>query len=84
MVLAIATIYFILFGYLANKNFKTAVGLLILFLPSYFIRFNVGPLPTSVLEVTFGSVFLMWLWKYGRNDWEEIKIFYKERKGFCA
>lgn len=83
MVLAIATLYFVLFGYLASKNFKTAVGLLILFLPSYFIRFNIGPLPTSVLEVTFGSLFLVWLWKHSRNDLVEIKNFCKERKVFC-
>lgn len=83
MVLFIAILYFVLFSYLAVKNFKAAVGFLILVLPSYFIRFNIGPLPTSVLEITFGSIFFVWIWKYSRIDWAEIKNFYQERKFFC-
>lgn len=75
MVLAIAILYFALFGWLATKNFKTAIGLLICFLPSYFIRFNIGPLPTSALEITFGSIFLVWILKYSRTDWPQIKKF---------
>lgn len=83
MVLFIATLYFVLLGWLATKNFKTAVGFLICFLPSYFIRFNIGPLPTSALEVTFGSIFLVWLIKYSCVDWVEIKNFYHKQKLLC-
>lgn len=83
MVLFIAILYFVLLSYLAVKNFKAAVGFLILVLPSYFIRFNIGPLPTSILELTFGSIFLVWIWKYSRIDWVEIKSFYQERRFFC-
>lgn len=82
MVLFIAILYFVLFSWLAIKNFKTAVGLLICALPSYFIRFNIGPLPTSALEITFGSIFLVWFWKYSRADWKEIKNFYQDHKIF--
>ena len=80
MWIAPVIIYLALLIYLAHKNFKTAVGILILFLPSYFIRFNIGPLPTSLLEVTFGGLFLVWLIKYSRTDWTEIKKFGKENK----
>lgn len=83
MVLFIAILYFVLLSWLATKNFKTAVGLLICALPFYFIRFNIGPLPTSALEITFGSIFLVWLWKYSRQDWIEIKNFYREQKFLC-
>ncbi len=83
MVLFIAILYFILLSWLAIKNFKTAVGFLICALPSYFIRFNIGPLPTSALEITFGSIFLVWLVKHSRVDWVEIKNFYQEQKLFC-
>ncbi len=83
MVIIIAILYFVLLSWLATKNFKTAVGFLICALPSYFIRFNIGPLPTSVLEITFGAIFLVWLIKYGRADLAEIKNFYREQKLLC-
>lgn len=83
MVLFVATLYFVLLSWLATKNFKTAVGFLICALPSYFIRFNIGPLPTSALEITFGSIFLVWLIKHSRADWSEIKNFYREQKLLC-
>ena len=78
--LFVALAYFILFSWLAYKNFKTAAGLLILFLPSYFIRFNIGPLPTTVLEITFGAIFLVWLIKYAKGDCAELKSFIGENK----
>jgi O-antigen ligase len=83
MVLAIAILYFILFSILAYKNFKTAIGFFIILLPSYFIRFNIGPLPTTLLEWSFGALFLVWLLRYAKNDWTEIKKFYGERYYLC-
>lgn len=82
MVLLFATIYFILFGWLASKNFKTAVGLFILILPSYFVRFNIGSLPTTALECGFGAMCLVWLIKYSRTGFTEIKNFYQTNKYF--
>lgn len=49
--------------------FRWAVIAFIVLLPSYLLRFTVGPLPTTVLEAVFGLVFLLWLIKYGRKDW---------------
>jgi len=73
----LAIIFFILFSLFAWKNFRWAVGFFIVLLPSYLIRFNIGPLPTTLLEVAFGALFLVWLLKYFRDDremiWEEIK-----------
>ncbi len=83
MVLLLATIYFVLFGWLASKNFKTAVGLFILILPFYFIRFNIGFLPTTALEWSFGALCLVWLIKYSRAGVVEIKYFYQTNKYFC-
>lgn len=80
MVLLAVILYFILFSLLAQKNFKAATGLLILLLPSYFIRFSIGPLPSTVLELSFGALFLVWVLKYFRQDIAEIKIFYGEQK----
>lgn len=78
--LSLALIYFLAFGYLASKNFKTAVCYLIIFLPSYFIRFNIGPLPTTLLEVSFLALFSVWLVKFAKEDFVEIKNFCREKK----
>ncbi len=80
MMLLVVILYFILFSLLAQKNFKAAIGLLILLLPSYFIRFSVGPLPSTLLEISFGALFLVWVLKYFRQDILEIKKFYGEQK----
>ncbi len=39
------------------------LALLFLLLPTYLIRFHVGPLPSTLLEVLIGAVFFRWLWK---------------------
>lgn len=69
-------IYFILFSLLAWKNFRWAVFLLILLLPSYLIRFQVFQIdkfifPSTLLEISFGALFLVWLLRY-RQDWYVI------------
>ena len=68
----LVTIYFLLFLFLAWKNFRLAVILFVVFLPTYLIRFSLGPLPSTVLELTFGSLFLVWLIKYSRQDSKNI------------
>ncbi len=83
MLFAQIVIYLALLAFLAQKNFKAAVQILILFLPSYFIRFNLGPLPSSLLEVTFGVIFAVWVFKYSKKDFEEIKKFFVEQRSFC-
>ncbi len=80
MILLAVILYFILFSLLAQKNFKAATGLLILLLPSYFIRFNIGILPSTILECSFGALFFVWIWKYFKQDFVEIKNFYNEQK----
>ena len=64
------------------RNFRAGVGLLILLLPAYLIRARIGPLPTTVLEMTLGVVFLVWLIKYFREDWGKIVATIKERPWF--
>jgi len=64
MILIILTIYFLLFSFFAYKNFRLGVGLFIIALPTYLIRFSIGPLPTTILELSFGALFLIWLIKY--------------------
>ncbi|MEK7131152.1 MAG: hypothetical protein AAB797_00245, partial [Patescibacteria group bacterium] len=72
MIFILVAIYFLLFLFLAWKNFRLAVILFIIFLPSYLIRFEVGPLPSTALELSFGALFLAWLIKYSRHDFRNI------------
>lgn len=65
-------VYLLFFAFLARKNFRLGVGLFILLLPAYLVRFNLGPFPTTLLEVMFGILFLVWLIKYFRPDWPTI------------
>ncbi|MDD4607253.1 MAG: O-antigen ligase family protein [Patescibacteria group bacterium] len=57
------TLLFALFIFLSWQNIQLALGLLFLCLPSYLIRFNVGFLPTTVLELMILAIFLTWLVK---------------------
>ena len=57
---------------LAERNFRLALGFFICLLPTYLIRFNIGPLPTTLLEVSFGVIFLVWLVKYSKADWQKM------------
>lgn len=66
-------VYFLLFVWLSYKNFRLAVGLFIIFLPTYLIRFSLGYLPSTVLELSFMALVLVWLIKYAKSDWLLIK-----------
>lgn len=76
MLLFLATIYFVLFCFLAGRNFRVGLFLFILFLPTYFIRLSVGPLPTTILEITWLALLTAWISKFSRTDWPEIKAFF--------
>ena len=53
------SIYFIIFVYLANRNFNFGLSIFLLILPSYLIRFNIFGLPSNLLELTFLAIFLV-------------------------
>ncbi len=61
------TAYCLLFTYLTWKNFHSGLFLLFLLLPTYLIRFNIGPLPTTLLEVMIWILIIIWLIKYNRS-----------------
>ncbi len=84
MLQILAIIYFVALFFLARKNFRLAVILLIFSLPAYLIRFNFGPLPSTVLELTFGAVALAWLVTYSRQDWKSIAAMGKKHKVFSV
>lgn len=67
-----AFLYFGFLALLAWRNFRIALIFLIVLLPAYLIRLQIGPLPSTVLEITFGSIFFVWLIKYSREDLKKI------------
>ena len=73
MMTLLVAIFFVLMLIAAWINFRTGVAILILLLPAYLIRFSVGPLPSTLLELAFGAIFLVWLFRYARSDWPVIK-----------
>jgi hypothetical protein len=72
------TTYSLLLGILAYKNLRLAVGLFVITLPSYLIRFNIVTLgryaiPSTLLELSLGILLLAWLIKHSKTDWPVIK-----------
>lgn len=71
--LILALIYFTLFLIFAFKKFEWSIYFLVLLLPTYIMRLNIGPLPTTILEVTFFAVAIAGLTKITREDIRNLK-----------
>lgn len=96
MFTALIIIYLLFLGALAWRNFRLALGLLIVTLPTYLIRFTIPTpaflvarhipgLPTTLLELSFTVIFLVWLIRYARQDIkEEVFKFVKLNKIFTT
>ncbi len=61
--MTLLTVAFIAFALLAWKNLRAAFLLFVAALPTYVIRFQVGPLPTTALEILFAILFAAWMLK---------------------
>ena len=49
------------FGVLAWRNFRFALALLFGLLPTYLLRFSVGPVPSTMLELLTLTLFAIWI-----------------------
>jgi len=63
MTLIIFVIFSLFFIYLSQKNFLWATAFIVAFLPTYLIRFKIGFLPLTLLELMILILFLVWLIK---------------------
>ncbi len=68
-------LFFIILALLSRLNLKLSVLLLIIILPSYLIRFSIGSIPTTLLEVSILIVFINWLF-----DNRKILLQFKKKK----
>ncbi|MFA7245185.1 MAG: O-antigen ligase family protein [Candidatus Magasanikbacteria bacterium] len=80
--LILALIYFVTILFVSYKNFAFGLYSFALVLPLYFLRPQIGFLPTTILEIHFGAVFLVWLFSYAKQDWSRIKEFLQNNKLF--
>lgn len=78
--LYLVAIYFLLFTYLAIKKFPLAVYLFLLTIPTYLIRFDIGPLPSTLLEASFVALVIGWVVTFQKNDNEKFKVFIANNK----
>ena len=80
MTALLLVIYCLLLAGLAWKNFRLAIGLIIISLPAYLVRFQLGPFPTTLLECSFFILLLVWLIKYLKTDLPLIKNYFQKNK----
>lgn len=57
------------FAWIAFRYPRIAFPLFLALLPTYLIRFSIGPLPTTFLEVSFWMLFGSWLLKNRKELW---------------
>jgi O-antigen ligase len=60
---ALLIILFTTFAFLAWHNFRAGLILFCGLFPTYLLRFSLGPLPTTALEIFFLILFTIWLFK---------------------
>ncbi len=80
--LYLVAIYFYLFLHLAIKRFPLAIYLFLATLPAYLIRFDIGPLPSTLVEVSFFALALGWLSSVRKKDWQIFKHVIENNKLF--
>lgn len=82
MPIALVVLLGIIYGVLTWKNFRLGALFFVLLLPTYLIRFKLGPLPSTFLEMLFGVLFLVWLMRYARDDSKKILTFFSKNRWF--
>lgn len=58
----------LIFGGLAYYRFQIALAVFFALLPTYLIRFHIGPLPTTYLELLFWILSVVWLMRHYKHS----------------
>jgi len=77
-------IYFIFFTLITWQRFSYGVFLLFLLLPTYLLRFSIGPLPTTVLEGMIWIVCIVGLIKHARHIEESVITLFRKHTLFTV
>lgn len=78
--LIILTIFIILFSCFTWSKFSNGLIIFFLLLPSYLIRFRIGLLPTTLLEIMFLIIFIIWIIKYRQSIINNLILIIKNNK----
>lgn len=70
----------ILFGIVAWQRFTLALALLFFLLPTYLIRFHLGPLPSTLLEVMILILFSVWLIQQRHTAFPTLQRLYRQHR----
>lgn len=76
MIILLSIIGSTLFTLLSWKNLPLAIAVLFGTLPVYLIRFSIGPIPTTLLELLFLILFGVWIVKY--KGWQKSILLWKK------
>lgn len=74
----IGIVFFCLYLLFSWKYFRWAVFVYIALLPAYLLRFDIGPIPSTILEMAFGALFIVWIIRYLKIDNAKILTFIKK------
>lgn len=66
-------LFFINFLFLTLRRLDLAVSFIIVFLPSYLIRFSILTIPVTILELMILTAFFVWFFKEGPNLKDVLK-----------
>ena len=70
-------VFLLFFAYIAWRNFRVALYLILMFIPLYLLRFSVLSIPTTLLEMLIYIAFLVWLYlifiKKAKFEWNVLK-----------
>jgi len=68
-----------LFSGITIYRFHWGLALFFALLPTYLIRFSIGPLPTTLLEVLLGILTLMWLYTFRTKIIDRIRFIFRKQ-----
>ena len=58
---------FLAFAHLAKRDIRSGIYAVIFLLPCYLVRFSLGGIPTTMLEIMIYVLFLSWLIRHKKN-----------------
>jgi len=61
MINYILWVFLLFFAYITWRNFRTGLYLILLFIPTYLIKFQFFSIPTTLLELIIYTAFVVWL-----------------------
>lgn len=77
--LVYTSIFLALFAFVAWRWFHIGLALFFTLLPTYLIRFSVGPFPTTLLEVLLGIVTIVWLVQFRADIKKRVVFIFKKQ-----